>query len=31
MSRAWGLLVAGVILIIAGPTIGKAFVPERRR
>lgn len=28
-SWAWGLLVAGVILIVAGPTIGKAFVPEK--
>jgi hypothetical protein len=25
---AWGLLVAGVILMFAGPTIGKAFVPK---
>ena len=28
-SWAWGLLVAGVILLFAGPTIGKAFVPKR--
>lgn len=25
---AWGLLVVGVVLIFAGPTIGKAFVVE---